>query len=186
MDAALGWIGDLVRYCARLVPRLQLVRITERAVKFRWGKAVEVGPGLHWWWPVTTEMDIVPVVRQVLSLSEQTIQTSEGKTVVADAIIVYSITDLYTFLVENHDADANVAELAAAGVRKAILSTPLAEVVGGRAKFDNRLTSEAQKSLKGFGVEVEALRLQSFAEGHVLIHAGAMFNVALNTASEVV
>lgn len=180
MDAALGWIGDLVRYFARLVPRLQLVRITERSVKFSRSKAREVGPGLHWWWPVTTEMDVYPVVRQVVSLEQQMIQTSEGKTIVVDGVIVYSIEDLYTFCVENHDAEENMAELAQAGMRKAVLSTPLEEINGGRAKFDNRLTTEAQKSLAGFGVAIESMRLQSFTEGNVVIHAGAAVSVGIS------
>jgi len=184
MDAALGWIGDLVRYFARLIPRLQLVRITERAVKFRRAKALEVGPGLHWWWPVTTEMDVVPVVRQIVSLEQQLIQTHEGRTIVVDGVIVYSISDLYTFCVENHDAEENMAELAQAGLRKAVLSTSFEEIGSGRAKFDNRLTAEAQRSLKGFGVEIESMRLQSCAEGSVHIHAGSAVTIGLAASSD--
>ena len=180
MDAALGWIGDLIRYFARLVPRLQLVRITERAVKFRRAKALEVGPGLHWWWPVTTEMDVYPVVRQVMSLAQQMIQTHEGKTIVVDGVLVYTVEDLYTFCVDNHDAEENMAELAQAGMRKAVLSTSMEEIGSGRAKFDNRLTTEAQKSLKGFGVAIESMRLQSCSEGTVHIHAGAAVTIGLS------
>lgn len=177
MDAALGWIGDLIRFFARLVPRLQLVRITEGAVKFRRSKAVEVGPGLHLWWPVTTEMDVYPVVSQPLELEQQIIQTSEGKTLVVDATVMYNVNDLYTFCVENHDAEENMAELAQAALRKAVLSTPFEDITSGRAKFDNKLTSEAQKLLKQFGVEVESMRLKSCAEGSVMIHAGAAVNI---------
>ena len=182
MDAALGWIGDLVRYFARLVPRLQLVRITEGAIKFRRAKALEVGPGLHWWWPVTTEIDVYPVVRQVISLEQQMIQTGEGKTIVVDGVIVYTIDDLYTFCVENDDAEENMAELAQAGMRKAVLGTPFEEINGGRAKFDNRLTTEAQKSLKGFGVAIETMRLQSCTEGTVYIHAGDVVSIGLSSS----
>jgi len=184
MDAALGWIGDLVRYFARLVPRLQLVRITERSIKFRRHRAAEVGPGLHWWWPVTTEMDVYPVVRQIVSLEPQMIQTSEGKTIVVDGVIVYTIADLYTFCVDNHDAEQNMAELAQAGMRKAVLGTPIDEINAGRAKFDNRLTMEAQRSLKGFGVEIESMRLQSCTEGAVHIHAGSAVSIAVVTGGE--
>jgi len=179
MDAALGWIGDFIRYLARLVPRLQLVRVTERAVKFTKAKAREVGPGLHWWWPVTTEMDVYPVVRQIVSLEQQMIQTTEGKTIVVDGVVVYTIENLYKFCVENHDAEENMAELAQAGMRKAVLTTPIGQINDGRAKFDNKLTAEAQKSLKGFGVAVEAMRLKSCTEGTVMIHAGAVVNVEM-------
>jgi regulator of protease activity HflC (stomatin/prohibitin superfamily) len=129
-------------------------------------------------------MDVVPVVRQVVSLEQQMIQTGEGKTIVVDGVIVYAIEDLYTFCVENHDAEENMAELAQAGVRKAVLSTPFAEINAGRAKFDNKLTAEAQKSLSGFGVAIESMRLQSCTEGQVHIHAGAAVTIGLAASSE--
>jgi len=172
MDAALGWIGDLIRYLALLVPRLQLVRATERGVKFVRDHTVEIGPGLHVWWPVTTEIDIYPVVRQVMGLENQMIITKDGKTVVADGVLIYSISDLHKFLVENFDADKNLAEMAMWGLRKAIMDSTLEQIQSGRAAMEHKLTREAANALKGFGVEVEAMRLQSCVEGQVIIHAG--------------
>ena len=172
METALGWIGDFIRWMAQIFPRLALVRITEQAVKFTRGEASVLEPGLHFWWPLVSEVDTYSIVRQVMSLEQQVVQTQEERTVVLDAVVVFSIDDLYVFAVENHDALDNIAELAESGLRKATLSTPWAEILEGRAKFDNRLTSEASKALKGFGVEIETMRLQSCAEGHVLIHTG--------------
>jgi regulator of protease activity HflC (stomatin/prohibitin superfamily) len=86
------------------------------------------------------------------------------------------IVDIEKFLVENFDAEESLAELAQAGLRQAILSLTLEEIDSGRVKLDNRLTKEAQSTLENFGVEVESMRLQSCAEGTVLIHAGSFIS----------
>lgn len=181
MDAALGWLGDLVRWLANIVPRLVLIRATHGAVKFVRAKTVKIGPGLHVFWPITTEIEIVPVVRQVLNLDQQVLETKDGKTVIADGVVVYVVIDLHKFLVENFNADDNLKELAGAALRDAILSLTFEEINSGRVKLDHRLTKRAREALENFGVEVESMKLQSFAQGHVLIHSGAAFRVVLPT-----
>ncbi len=181
MDSALGWIGDVFRFFGKIFPRLTLVRSTHRGVKFVRDKTLEIGPGLHVYWPITTEVEIHPVVRQVISLEQQIIQTKDQKTVIADGVVVFAIGDIHRFLTENFDAEENIAELAQAGLRQAILSLTLEEIDSGRVKLDNRLTREANSALAGFGVNVESVRLQSCSEGRVLIHAGSMVEVNLET-----
>lgn len=184
MDAALGWIGDLVRYLAQLFPRLQLVRATDRCVKFTGSRTREVGPGLHVWWPLVTEMEIHPVVRQVKSLPEQKLQTSDGTTVVVDAVLIFDIQDLHTFIVENWEADDSLEEVAQEAVLTVVMEMSIDQLRDPvhRKRVNQRLTSEAKKALRGFGVNTEKLRLQSLAPGTVLIHAGdnlAEFSVGI-------
>lgn len=174
MDAALGWIGDLVRALAQFVPRLQLVRATDRCVKFTGPRTREVGPGLHWWWPLVTEMEIHPVVRQVKSLPEQKLETRDAVTVMVDAVLIFSIDDLHTFIVKNYEAEDSLEEVAQEAVLTVIgeMSMEQLRTPEMRKRVNQRLTSEAKKALKGFGVSTEKLRLQSLAPGQVLIHAG--------------
>jgi len=168
MDAALGWIGDLVRWLTSWLPHLLLVRKTERAVKFIRAGTREVGPGLHLWWPITTQVEVRAVVRQVLGLGSQTLTTKDGQAVVADGLLVFSIKDLHAFLVENWNAEDSLGEVGQAGIRKAIVNMDFAAVQGAMADVDNRLTKEAQKLLESFGVDVELMRLTSFARAHVV------------------
>lgn len=172
MDAALGWIGDLVRWLTSWLPHLVLVRRTERAVKFIRGRTKEIGPGLHWWWPITTEVEVQAVVRQVLGLGSQTLTTHDGQTVTVDGILVYTISDLHTFLVENFEAEDSLGEIGQAGIRKAVVNMDFPKIQAAMADVDNTLTREAQKLLKPFGVEVELMRLVSFAKAQVIILAG--------------
>lgn len=173
MSSALDWIGDLVRYVANVVPRLVLIRSTHRAVKFVRAEAREIGPGLHVWWPITTEIEVTPIVRQVISLDQQILETKDKRTVVADGVLVYEISDLTKFLVENFNADDNVKEIAQAALREAILSLDFSEINSGRVKLDHRLTARANDLLEPFGVVALSLKLQSFAAGQVVVHAGS-------------
>lgn len=174
MDAALGWIGDLIRAIAQFIPRLQLVRATDRCIKFTGPRTKEVGPGLHWWWPLVTELEIHPVVRQVKSLPEQKLQTKDGVTVMVDAVLIFEVDDLHTFIVANYDADDSLEEVAQEAVLTVVMEMSMEQLRDPemRKKVNSRLTTEARKALKSFGASVERLRLQSLAPGSVLIHAG--------------
>lgn len=154
-------------------------------MKFTAAKTREVGPGLHWWWPLVTEMEIHPVVRQVKSLPSQQLQTRDGETVVVDAVMVYDIVDLHTFLVDNYDADDSLEEVPQEAVMNVVMEMTLEQLRDPekRAATSKRLTSEAKKSLRGFGVNVQKLRLQNCAPGQVLIHAGEAIT-SLSLASE--
>jgi regulator of protease activity HflC (stomatin/prohibitin superfamily) len=174
VDAALGWIGDLVSWLVSWLPHLVQVRKTERAVKFIRGKTAEIGPGLHLWWPITTEVEVRPVVRQVMGLGSQTLTTKDGQAVHVDGLLVYSIGDLHTYLVENWEAEDSLGEVGQAGIRKAVVNMDFDDIQRGMADVDNRLTKEAQKLLERFGVEVELMRLTSFSRAHVLNLVGDM------------
>lgn len=165
MSAAFGWIADLVETFTSFFPHLIIVQKTEAGVKFVRGKHVKVlKPGLRWYWPLVTNKEVVPIVRQVINLRCQTLMTKDGKTVIASAVIIYRVSDVEAFLVENHDADEAIAEVAVAALRDAIVEETLEELQrNNRKKIDNRLTRQGKDMLQPFGVDVEAVRLTSFA-----------------------
>jgi regulator of protease activity HflC (stomatin/prohibitin superfamily) len=110
VDAALGWIGELARWLSAWVPRLVHVLAYQRAIKFVRDHTEEIGPGLHLYWPITTQVEAKAVCRQVLNLASQTLVTKDGKTVAASGVVVYEITDLHRFLVENFDAEQSLGD----------------------------------------------------------------------------
>lgn len=169
MNAAFGWIADLFETAKSFCPHLIIVKRTEGGVKFVHGHKVKVlKPGLRWYWPLVTDYEIVPVVRQVLNLLPQTLLTDDGKTVIASTVIIYRVADVEAFLVENHDADEAIAEVAVAALRDAIVEETLDGLQkNNRKKIDNRLTKQAETMLSLFGVEVEAVKLKSFAPATV-------------------
>lgn len=164
MAAAFSWLGELMQWFGSFFPRLLIVKSSHRAVKYVFGsKRVLLEPGVHLYWPIVTEIEVCAVVRQVLNLQSQILETKDGHTVVAGGLLVYEIDDAETFLAENENAYESIDDVATAAIRKVVVATTLEELREGRAKLDGRLTRETQKLLRAFGVSVEYARLTDFA-----------------------
>ena len=189
MDSALGWIGQVVAWLACWIPQIFHVRATEKAIKFVRAKAKLVEPGIHVYWPITTQVDVYPVVRQVMDLPVQTVMTKDdtaptgSSPVAVGGVVIYSIKDLYMFMVENYDAADSMSEAAQTGVRKAVLAETVQSINEGRVKIDHRLTREVQNAVEAFGVEVEAARLTTFAPTNVISLLGDK-SIAIAPATE--
>lgn len=189
MEGAFGWISELLGWFASWVPRPQLVQINEKGIKFCAFRApVKIEPKKRnkWVWhiPIFTEIQTVNVARQTLNIDAETLMTNDGKTVIAAAVAVYRITDIYKYLVENHDAEEALAEVASAAVRKAIIGKDLAKIQGGRADIDNALKRECEKLMEQFGVEIEYVRLTSFGPARVINIVGVQPFVQPSTDEE--
>lgn len=184
---ALSWLSELAQWFGKWVPRLVLIRATEGAVKFLpGGKTKEYGPGLLLYWPLTTEIQQYPVVRQVLRLSPQTLMTEDGVSVVAAGILTYTVTDLHTFLVENFDAEHSLDDISQTAIRSAIVTHDFEEIQNDRKNWDRTLTLAGRSALRQFGVKVEALRITTFAKARVLNLIGpGLFGPSPNTFNPV-
>lgn len=69
---ALAWLNDLIQWLGRWIPRLELIHPTHRGVRFGpSGRAVEVGPGLVFYWPMTHDLVQVAVTAQSIQLCGQ-------------------------------------------------------------------------------------------------------------------
>ena len=81
------WLSEITSWLVQIVPRMTIIRVTHRGVKFlRGGKLKLVEPGLCWYWPLVTELDIIPVVRQPITTPTQRLVTRDGKRVIAAAL----------------------------------------------------------------------------------------------------
>ena len=168
MDAAFSWIGEIADWVAQFVPTWTLVRATEGAVKFLpGGKTKVLGSGIHWYWPVTTEVETLPVVRQVLDTQPQTIMTKDHEPVYIAGLVVYTIVDLHKFMVENFDAEDSLDDIVQTAIRKTIVNRDFLTIQQARADVDKRLTTDVQKALEPFGIEVEAARITDFSRARV-------------------
>jgi len=164
MENAFAWIGKIAEFLGSLFPRITVIMSSHRGVKYVWGsKVVLLEPGVHVYWPIVTQLETVAVVRQVLDLKSQILETKDGVTVVASGIVVYDIDDAETFLADNENAFESISEVAMSAIRKVVVNCDLEELREGRARLDSRLTRETQKLLRAFGVHVEYARLTDFA-----------------------
>jgi regulator of protease activity HflC (stomatin/prohibitin superfamily) len=95
MEGALAWIGQLAEWIGRFFPRWQIVTSTHGGVKFvRGARVVPLAPGMHWFWPLTTELLLYPTARQAVDLRSQTFVTADNKTIAVGGLIVYEVKDI--------------------------------------------------------------------------------------------
>lgn len=164
MDA-LSWIGELVSALGRLVPRLVIVRSTHGGVKWRRGHKIQkMAPGMHIFWPVTTEIDIIVTARQTINLPTQALTTKDGHQVVIGALVVYRIRDIIRAIGErNWDVDTTVADIGMAAVTGVVARATLAELRDIEA-IEEKLTAACRRQLRRFGVAVSRMRLTDNAQ----------------------
>ncbi len=185
MGAAFGWIGELIDWIADLIPRFEIVRKTHQGVAFVRGKHVKhIGPGLVWWWPFWTELEIYPVVRQTLNLEAQKLTTKDDKTVVAGAIIVYTIHDIVKAMTEQWDLPDTIDDLSSAAVCDFVTSNDFAWINTNRAVVKRHLTQVVAEALDEYGVTVVAARLTDFAQAKVIALVGEGAAVLENDGEE--
>lgn len=165
IESALGWIGEIARFLGSLVPRLLIVQSSHRAVAYRWGRhVVELGPGPHVYWPLVTPIETCAVVRQVLDLPTQLLETADGRTVVASGVIEYEIANVVAFLAETENGYDSIRLVATAAVRNLVMDSTREELGAADADVAERLlTSAVQEDLEPYGVRVLRARLSDFA-----------------------
>ena len=77
MESAFAWLNQLVETFYRFFPHVLIVRATHGAVKWVKGKEIKaLGPGLHIYWPLTTEVEVMVTARQTLAIPDQVLATN--------------------------------------------------------------------------------------------------------------
>lgn len=173
MEAALGWIGDFFRFFFALLPRLVIVKATHEGVKFVRGKrVVRIGPGLHWYWPLVTEVIVVAIKRQTVNLPTQRLIDRDGKTIVVSGIVVYEVSDVVALLTACWNYDQTIRDMSLAAVKDVVVSMGLQELLDPDLKIEEELEQQLAPELALFGIRVIRLTLSDLAPATVLAHCG--------------
>ncbi len=170
MTNALSWLNDLAQWLGRWVPRLVLVEPTHRGVRFGpRGTAIEVGPGLVIYWPITQALVLIPVTTQSTQLNAQIHPCDEDgterivpKVMLCAVAIQFRVHDavksamraLHTFALVDNRAQAAVAR----------------HIGRGRdlAAWAAAAMNDLQTELEPFGVTVERLDFTQHGTGVAL------------------
>lgn len=164
MATALGWVGELAQFLGSLIPRLLVVKVDSRCLKYvRGSRLVLLDPGLHVYWPLVTELEWCHVVRQVVVHRSHVLETSDGVQVVAAGVTAYRVSDPVRFLAENEDPYSVIDDVAAAAIRQVVVGTPYHILGQALPSTDVALTRAARSLLRPFGVQVEYTRLTDLA-----------------------
>lgn len=119
MTNAFAWLNDLMTWLGRWVPRILLVRASHEGVRFgRRGEVVRLRPGIHVYWPIVHEVELVSMALRTLETAAQ-VTDGDIKSVVVTYRIVDAVAvarDLYDFSsqidmrakahIAGHDKDA--------------------------------------------------------------------------------
>ena len=170
MNSAFQWVDDLLRWFAKWLPTFRIVTGDHGGVKWKRGKhAVLVKPGLCWFWPAVSVVELYPVVRQTVNLPTQCLLTANNHEVVVGGIVVYDVADVLRLLTTTHEPDDAVRDLALVAIKLVVTTRTLDELRTEQGAIDDALTKELrQKLARPFGVRVLSCYLSDFATCHVL------------------
>ncbi len=132
------------------------------------GKHIKaLGPGLHVWWPLTTEVEVIVTARQTLAIPDQVMATKDGKKVVVKTLVVYKVPDVVRAIGKlNWDVDTTINDMTQAAVARVIATHTYDEIMEGirNESLTKTLTRETRRELRQFGVYITRCKLVDFAD----------------------
>jgi regulator of protease activity HflC (stomatin/prohibitin superfamily) len=168
METAFAWLGQIFDALLKFFPRIVIVRATHGGVKWKRGSRVKaMNPGLHLYWPLTTDIEVVVTARQTLSLPIQVLTTKDNKKVVVGTVVVYKIKDVVHAIGRmNWDVDTTINDITQAAVVNVVAKHTFQEIMDmiGNDSFTDQLTDAVRKELRPFGVSVRRCKLVDFAD----------------------
>ena len=169
--AALDWIGHIAETLIRCFPHLKIVKATQGGLKMRRGNELTVvGPGLHWWWPLITTLDVITTVRDTLDLNGQTLVTKDGKSILASGMVMYSIKDVEKLLTSSPDYTSTICDVCMNCIHDIFIKYEWEQLKAGilDGSIGKELKRSAQAELGEFGIKVISLGLKDLAPVRVL------------------
>ncbi len=158
MEAAFAWLGQIVEWLGRFVPRVLIVDITKGAIKLKYGSEItELKPGkLHVYWPFVSIIKEVDIARQTLDLTTQTFETRDGITVQMSGMLTYQVNDVVALLTSVYDPDNSIRDIGMTILQEVLVQYTWAEIrdklVDGNLRKE--MTRETQRELRSFGIKV--------------------------------
>jgi hypothetical protein len=115
-----------------------------------------LNPGVHFYWPKLTEIDILPTVRQTENLLEQSLTTSDGISITCSATVIYRVPDINLALCKTWDFSSTIRDIAQLAVVEVITTKTLEETLQGMQEktLAKELTRRVRANLRGYGVFV--------------------------------
>lgn len=175
LDSALGWIGEVARFVGSLFPRLLIVQSSHRAVKYVLGRTpVVLKPGPHVYWPLVTPVETCAVVRQVLNMPTQLLETEDCVPVAVGGVVEYEVADPLAFLAETENGYEAISAVATAAIRRAVTCRNYEDLNG--SDLDRSLCRMVSRDLRPYGVRVLRARLSDLAKVRPVHLTGGLLN----------
>lgn len=163
-----GWLSQVMGFFGQFVPQILHVKSNEGCVLFRRGKAKELKPGMHVYWPLWSETSRYPTCRQTLNPVAQVVETADGVAVVASVTVVYRVDDIMLALHETWSPIATITDISQRAARVAVEEETLADHREFTQQKNERLTETAKADLRKYGIAVQHAFFSDFARCFVL------------------
>lgn len=153
------------------LPRCELIRSTHGGVKWVGDlcdseaepKVVELKPGLHWYLPLTTEIETIVTARRPLEVPTMSLLTKDGTSIIVAAAVVFRINSVVKALAEkNWDVDSTLVDITQSVIFRAIRSRTFADLLEDNEGLLDELAENTQAELRKFGVHIEKVLLKDF------------------------
>lgn len=170
IESAFGWIGQIVAWFGQFFPRWEIIPTTHAGVKFVKGdEVIPLLPGVHWWWPATTELRTYPTARQAADLRTQTLMTTDGKTLVVGGLVVYEIKDIEAILAHTWDPEQTVKDIALSAIHDVLVRMSWVEIrtESEHGTLNLRLRKRVRRELEKYGVKVLKTTITDLAQTRV-------------------
>lgn len=153
------------------IPRVLIVRSTHGGVQWKTKltdddaepEVIELKPGLHWYWPLTSDIDLIVTARRPVDIPTMSLLTKDGKSVIVSAAVVFRINDVIKALGEkNWDVDSTLVDVTQSVIFNAVRSRTFAELLDQPTALLNELTENTKKGVSKFGILVESVLAKDF------------------------
>lgn len=176
MESALAWVGAIFDWLGKWIPRWTVLDTTEGAVKYIgsfWSEGVTTvacGPGVHWYWPVTTLWQMYPTARQTDNLPTQTFCTKDDKVIAVGGMLIYAVDDIVKLVTTTHSPMMAVQDIALTSIHDVCCNLTWEELKDEqrRGTLDTKLKNTVQRQLADYGVRVLKCMLTDLAPTRVL------------------
>lgn len=164
------WLGDIIEWFGKFIPRMEIIRSTHKAVKFVRGKNLKsVEPGLCVYWPLVTELDIIPAERQTKNLPPQRLTTKDDIRVVCAAIVVFKVVDQLRAVGKSWDYEDTIRDISMGAIASIIMDTNYDTLrKGNPSEVGEELTKLCRKRLRRFGIGIYSCFITDLCKANVM------------------
>ena len=136
----------------------------ERAVVLRLGKFQrELEPGFHWTVPFIDQVVCRSVVTTTTALKPQSVTTSDGKVITAEAVVRWNVSNIRVFALDIWDGNNVIIDSTQGAIASALRSLD-----SNSPEIPRKILTESRKALAKFGITVEAVTLTTLAPVRVI------------------
>jgi len=168
---ALSWLSDIFETLLKFFPHLKIIKLTQGGLKMRRGCEVTVmTPGLWWYWPLITTIDVITTVRDTIDLTGQTFTTRDNKSILASGMVMFMISDIEKVLTTAPDYNNTICDVCMNVIHDTFIKFEWEQLRNGilDGSVGKELRKSANEELKPFGIKVISLGLKDLAPVKVL------------------